>query len=106
MAENSVAVPKEDIEGLVETIDKMGLRGPVAFALHVARPLAWIGGQLLWALDPFVGSGSGASFAGSGATSGGARRSLYLQSLATLLEREGGVDELLARLDRTSKGQD
>jgi hypothetical protein len=53
------------------------------------KPVSWIGGQLLWVLEPLLGTL-------------GMRRThnpLSLPGLATLLEREDAVDDLISRLD-------
>jgi hypothetical protein len=88
MQETPTTDPQLDsIETLASAINKAGMAGPVSIALHMARPLTWIGGQLLWALEPFLGG-----IARS-------RSSLSLRSIATLLEREEDVVHLIARLD-------
>lgn len=79
----------DSIETIAKAINKSGMTGPAALALHVGRPLAWIGGQMLWAIEPFLGAG------------GSSRRGVSLQGIATLLEREDGVDELIRHLDGT-----
>jgi hypothetical protein len=58
------------------------------FSLNMLKPLHWLGGQALWILQPFVGA----------ASVGG--RSLSTGAVARLLEREGGLDELAAHLER------
>jgi hypothetical protein len=69
--------------------------GMAAFMLRAFRPLGWVGGQALWAFQPFLG-----------ALGMGARRSTLLdvEPLAGLLEHEDGIDELLHHLDAASPG--
>jgi len=72
---------------LAEKIQRTGMAGPALVLLHALKPLAWTGGQMLWMLEPFTGSGRGA-----------ARSPLSIPGLARFLEREGSVDELIQRL--------
>jgi hypothetical protein len=62
---------------------------PVALALEVGKPLAWLGGQVLWVLQPF------ADAVGVGARKG----PLSIQGVARMLEREGSMEALVERLD-------
>ena len=88
MQETPTPHPQPDsIESLATTINRVGMAGPASIALHIGRPLAWIGGQLLWAIEPFLGSVARS------------RNSLSLHSIATLLEREEDVNRLIGRLD-------
>ncbi len=77
-------------------LHRTGMGSMVAFLLRAFRPLGWLGGQALWAFQPFVGA------LGMGTR----RRSplLDVESLAGLLEQEDGIDELLYHLDATSPG--
>jgi len=61
-----------------------------SFALNMLKPLHWMGGQALWILQPFLGSSGAAT----------RRSALSVSGVASLLEREGGLDELAAHLDR------
>lgn len=73
------------LEALARAIDKAGMGVPVSLALHATKPLAWLGGQMLWALQPFFGGlwrRPGAGY----------------DTLARLLENEERVDELIERL--------
>lgn len=79
------------IESLAHTINKAGMAGPAALALHIGRPLAWIGGQMLWALEPFLGGLQGS------------RGTISVQSIASLLEHEENVDKLIQHLDAPHK---
>jgi len=68
-----------------------------SFALHMLKPLHWMGGQALWILQPFLGSpdtGRGRGAGVRGLTSGG---------VAHLLERDEGLDELAAHLERLQR---
>ena len=77
-------------------LHRAGMGSVAAFMLRAFRPLGWVGGQALWAFQPFMG-----------ALGLGARGSslLDVKSLAGLLEREDGIDELLHHLDETGRGQ-
>ena len=79
---------------VAEALHGAGVGGVAAFALRAFRPLGWMGGQALWAFQPFLGA--------LGLT---ARRSrlLDVNALAGLLEREDGIDELLHHLDATDR---
>ncbi len=88
MQERSTSSAQVDkIESLASAINKMGLAGPASIALHIGRPLAWMGGQLLWALEPLLGSAARN------------RGNISLHSIASLLEREEDVDGLISRLE-------
>jgi hypothetical protein len=76
---------------LAERIRQVGMAGPAFVLLHAFKPLAWMGGQMLWALEPFLG---GPRSAGQGAMSPG--------GLARFLEREGSVAEVIALLESPS----
>jgi hypothetical protein len=79
---------------MAEALHRAGMGGVAAFALRAFRPLGWVGGQALWAFQPFMG-----------ALGLGARRSslLDVKSLAGLLEREDGIDELLNHLEAAGR---
>lgn len=66
------------------------MSGPAMLALHIMRPLSWLGGQALWIMQPF------ADALGLGRRQG----SLSAGNVARLLEREHGLDELSTELDR------
>lgn len=67
------------------------MTGPAAIALRIAGPLAWIGGQMLWAVQPFLqGLGIGSRRDASGEA---------IPRLAKFLEGEGNVAELVTRLE-------
>ena len=77
-------------------LHRAGMGSVAAFMLRAFRPLGWVGGQALWAFQPFMGA----------LGIGSRRRSplLDVESLAGLLEREDGIDELLYHLDAKSPG--
>ena len=79
------------IEALAGAIERAGMAGVASVLLHATRPLAWVGGQMLWALQPFAES------------FGGRRAPLSVSAIAHLLEREGSVDDLLERLNSPAK---
>jgi hypothetical protein len=62
-----------------------------SFALGVLKPLHWLGGQALWIAQPFVDSLG---------INGRGRAVLSTDGVARLLEREDGLDELAANLER------
>src|SRR4051794_2692158 len=76
-----------EVESLASAIKKAGMAGPALMLLHTFKPLAWVGGQLLWMLEPFFGSGR----ASNGSSPSFAR-------IAGLLEREEQVDRLAGLL--------
>lgn len=61
--------------------------GPARIVLDAFKPLHWIAGQFIWALQPFLGAFGPFSKKGT------------IDSMAQLLEREGGVAELTGHLD-------
>jgi hypothetical protein len=79
------------IEALAAGIERAGMAGVASVLLHATRPLAWVGGQMMWALQPFAE-----------AVAGG-RASLSVSAIARMLEREGSVDELIERLNTPGK---
>ena len=42
------------LEQIANTIYRRGLRTPVLIALEAGEPLAFLGGQLLWLVQPFL----------------------------------------------------
>jgi hypothetical protein len=72
------------------------MSGVASFALHVLKPLHWLGGQALWILQPFIEAPGHAARCSPGLGVKG----LSTGGVARLLEREGGLDELTAHLDR------
>lgn len=79
----------DETGSLATAITTAGMAGPASVALRIMRPLSWISGQLLWVLQPLLGAL-------------GARQTqnpLSLPGLASLLEREDAVDDLISRLD-------
>ncbi len=79
----------EESDALAAAITTAGMAGPASIALRIMRPVSWIGGQFLWVLEPLLGT------LGTRHT----RNPLSLPGLATLLEREEAVDDLISRLD-------
>jgi hypothetical protein len=77
----------ETVDVVTKRIEQAGMTGPVAVLLHTLKPLAWVGGQLAWMLQPFV---DGLSIS--------KRSPLSISGLANLLESEDGVDRLLEKL--------
>lgn len=77
-----------DVEALARTIERAGMSVPASIALQVGKPLSWMGGQLLWVLQPFTD-----------ALGIGTRSSLSARHIASMLERDGSVDALVERLD-------
>lgn len=75
-------------------IRRAGMGGLAALLLHTFKPLAWVGGQLFWMIQPFFET------PGTGRQTGS-----LVAGLAKLLERENGVDELVEQL-RTPKDKD
>ncbi len=78
---------------IADYIRSSGMADLVAVLLQTFKPLAWVGGQMLWMLQPFI-EGPGL----------GRHSPLSTAGLARLLEREHGVDEIVDRL--RSRGED
>ena len=79
------------IEALAGVIERAGMAGVASVMLHATRPLAWVGGQVLWVLQPFADA------------FGGRRAPSSVSALAAALEREGSVDDLIDRLNTPGK---
>src|SRR5689334_9051799 len=82
------------IDALAGLIRRSGMAGVASVLLDAGRPLVWVGGQLLWALQPFAGA------------LGGNRSPLSVSGIARLLEGEGFPDDLLERLSRPVADRD
>ena len=76
------------VERIAAAIKQAGLSAPALLLLGALKPLSWVGGQMLWVLQPFLGSPRKSTVAGS----------LTLSGVARFLEGEGNVDELVRRL--------
>ncbi|MFL5735407.1 MAG: hypothetical protein ACJ78Q_19785 [Chloroflexia bacterium] len=83
-----------DIDAIAGLIRRSGMAGVVSVLIDAGRPLAWVGGQALWALQPFVGA------------IGGRRSPLLVGGIARLLEREGFAEDLIERLNRPGADSD
>jgi hypothetical protein len=69
---------------LADKVCRMGLRVPVLVGLEAGRPLAFLGGQLLWVAKPALAL----FFSGS-----------VVSGLAELLEEPAAVEALIATLE-------
>lgn len=78
-----------DVEAVAGAIEKAGMSVPASLALEVGKPLSWLGGQMLWILQPFTDALGIRSRGGA----------LSVEGVARMLEREGSVDALVERLD-------
>ncbi len=78
------AVEKEEIGEVVKAISDRGWQNAVIFLLEMGQPLALLGGQLLWILQP------GLSLFISADTVG---------RIARLLEQPEAVNDLINQLD-------
>lgn len=90
---NDVTQGMGDAMAFAEVIKRAGMAGPASIALRIGGPLAWIGGQMLWALQPLleglmVGAGSNCKSQGA-----------MVPRLARFLEGEGNVAALVAQLE-------
>ena len=79
--------PEQDVflEQVADFIHRYGLRGPVLMALAAGRPLTFLGGQLLWLLQPAL------SLLVPGK---------QVTRLANVLEKPETVSALVSRLER------
>jgi len=82
-----------EAKAFAEAIKRTGMAGPAAIALRIAGPLAWIGGQMLWAVQPLLQG------LGIGSRSGKRAEVDSISRLARFLEGEGNVTELVAHLE-------
>ena len=87
----------DDALALARAIHGAGLSSMAVFALDVLKPLHWLGGQALWLVQPFVDSLGVGMRRSSGARNPSA---LSVDGVARLLEREDGLDDLAASLER------
>ena len=74
-------------DDVAHRINQAGMGDVATLLLHTFKPLAWVGGQVAWILQPFVD--------GLGRQN---HSPLSVSGLAQILEREGGVDEIIERL--------
>ncbi len=82
-ADPELAMPAK----LTGAIRAAGMGDLAALILQIFKPLSWIGGQMVWLLQPFV------EMPGTGKQ---ARSSV--SQLARMLERDDGVDQLVEQL--------
>jgi hypothetical protein len=95
--EEALSRQSDEALALARAIHGAGMASVASFALHLLKPLHWLGGQGLWILQPFVET-LGARSTKSALTTGG---------LARFLEQDGGLEELALHLDRLqSQGED
>jgi hypothetical protein len=73
---------------VTDAIERAGMAAPAMIALQIAKPLAWVAGQMAWVLQPFLGSIRIGSRGGA----------LSVAGIATFLETEGCLDTLLNEL--------
>ncbi|HUP27163.1 MAG TPA: hypothetical protein VM409_01920 [Chloroflexia bacterium] len=85
---------QESLNRIARAISGAGLSGPALLMLNVGKPVAWLGGQVLWIMQPLLGT------FGIGRTD----KFFSLPGLATLLERDGGIGELVASLEAARTG--
>jgi hypothetical protein len=78
-----------DATSLAEAIEGAGMSTPATLALHIFKPLSWVGAQMLWVLQPFI--------EGIGLRS--RRGPISVTRLAGFLEQESNVDRLITELD-------
>ncbi|MEO5951874.1 MAG: hypothetical protein ABIQ44_05320 [Chloroflexia bacterium] len=79
----------DEAQRIAQAIHGAGMGSVARVALETLKPMHWIAGQFAWALQPFLGAFR--PFSKRGATP--------IDSMARLLEREGGVGELTMHLD-------
>lgn len=74
----------ESLERLARRIVDLGLTAPAILFLEAYKPLAFLGAQLFWAIQPFVGIVLNAD---------------DLRDLAVLMQDDTSTEALLARLE-------
>lgn len=84
------ALPESEIDAIAGAIERAGMSGVASLLLQAFKPLSWVGGQVMWALEPLASGVVG-------------RRAGVLTGLAGLLEQDSGVEALIARLDPTAE---
>jgi hypothetical protein len=85
-----------EVAAIAEAIKKAGMAGPASIALRIASPLSWLGGQMLWAVQPLLQGlhiGPGSSQRKHSGLGG------LVPRLATFLEGEGNIAELITHLE-------
>jgi hypothetical protein len=84
---------KDFVEQAAEAIRQHGLRLPALVVLEASRPFAFLGGQLLWVLQPTLGF---------------LMPRVAIGEFARLLENPKAIDSLIAILevDETHEGGD
>ncbi len=97
---------EQDIARIGQAIRDAGLSAPAAIALSAFRPLAWLGGQLLWVLQPFLVGMHGEWRRGHTGTGTSTANAPSLFTLAELLEDEKNIDRLVEHLVSASDGSD
>ncbi|HVF98448.1 MAG TPA: hypothetical protein VND68_01310 [Chloroflexia bacterium] len=80
---------RSELDEVAGAIERAGLGVPASIALEVGKPLSWLGGQVLWVFQPF------AQAFGISARKG----PLSIEGVARILEREGGTEALVERLE-------
>jgi hypothetical protein len=73
---------------LAAALHSAHMAAPASLLLGTLKPLAWVGSQFLWMLQPFVGS-----------TGARTQSNLSIPGIARFFEKEGSVDDLLERLE-------
>jgi hypothetical protein len=77
------------IEGVADAVARRGLQTPALFALEIHRPVTFVASQALIVLGPLVGPLVGLD---------------RMQNAARLLREPGVIDELIARIEATTRG--
>ncbi len=72
----------------VSTLTDKGWQGPALVGLEILRPFSFIGGQILWVLQPILGIFTSSELIGQA---------------ALLLEEPEAVDQLIAQLDKADR---
>lgn len=82
-----------DAASMAAAIRRTGMEGPASVALRIVKPLAWVGGQMLWVIQPLI---EGLGRSGTGRDRNGTTN---IARLATFLEEEENVSSLLTHLE-------
>jgi hypothetical protein len=89
-ASNEAKEANLDPDKIADRIEAAGMSGLAIVLLHAFKPLAWMGGQFAWMLQPFTDGPAPEK-----------RSHLSMAGLANLLESERALDDLLGWITKS-----